>query len=64
MSHNSLLSSFRLSVSVVLQGLWQKDTKSSGHWYLVFFSVDPNSKGPSFDQLIKSIRKQRAVVPL
>jgi len=43
MSHSSLSSFFRLSVRVLLQGLWQKGTKSSGHWYvLVFLTVDPS----------------------
>lgn len=33
------------------QGLWQKDTKSGGHWYLVVFpSVSQNSTSPSFHQ--------------
>ncbi len=31
MSHNSFSLFFRLCVSVLLQGLWQKDTKSAGH---------------------------------
>lgn len=42
-SHNSLLLFFRLSVRVLLHGLWQKDTKPVGHWYRAVLSVDQNS---------------------
>lgn len=42
MSHNSLFlfSFFRLFVRVLLHGLWQKDTKSAGHWYMVVFLAE------------------------
>lgn len=40
MSHNSLLLFFRLFVRVLLHGLWQKDTKSAGHWYMVVFLAE------------------------
>lgn len=40
MSHNSLSLFFRLSVRVLLHGLWQKDTKSAGHWYMVVFLAE------------------------
>lgn len=40
MSHNSLFLFFRLFVRVLLHGLWQKDTKSAGHWYMVVFLAE------------------------
>lgn len=40
MSHNSLFLSLRLLVRVLLHGLWQKDTKSAGHWYKVVFFAE------------------------
>ena len=43
MSHNSVFFFFRLLLRVLLQGLWVKDTKSSGHLYaLCFVTVDKN----------------------
>lgn len=45
MSHSSFFLSFKLSVRVLLHGLWQNDTKSAGHWYLVvFLAVDARNK--------------------
>lgn len=44
MSHNSLFSFFRLFVRVLLHGLWQKDTKSAGHWYMVVFLAEGGKK--------------------
>lgn len=40
MSHNSFLFFLRFCARVLLQGSWQKETKSGGHWYLVVLSVD------------------------
>lgn len=40
MSHSSLFLSLRLFVRVLLHGLWQKDTKSAGHWYKVVFLAE------------------------
>lgn len=37
MSHNSLFLSCRPFVRVLLHGMWQNDTKSAGHWYMVVF---------------------------
>ena len=43
MSHNSVFLFFRILLKVPLQGLWVKDTKSSGHLYaLGFVTVDKN----------------------
>lgn len=54
MSHSSFISSFRLSVRVLLHGLWQNDTKSAGHWYLVvFLAVDARNEGIIISTLIQ-----------
>ena len=60
MSHNSFWLFFRLSVRVLLQGLWLKDTKSAGHWYLVLFSpVGPNNR-PSASIKYHSMSEQKS----
>lgn len=44
MSHNSLFLSLKLVFRVLLHGLWQKDTKSGGHWYKVVFFAETERK--------------------
>lgn len=54
MSHSSFFLSFRLSVRVLLHGLWQNDTKSAGHWYLVvFLAVDARNNAIIISPLIQ-----------
>lgn len=60
MSHSSFFLSFRLSVRVLLHGLWQNDTKSAGHWYLVVFSaVDARNKAIIISPLIQHLLETR-----